>query len=622
MKKKQVLFFLICLIGMMGISMLTRDYSRAAEITGVVTASSLNLRKGPGTDYESIGKISNGTTVTVVSTVNDWYQVKVTLNGTLQTGYVSASYIALNTTATPTPSPTITPAPTTTTVVYYRNEKVKEPIAVAAKTSYKTRTYKNTKSTYYRLNKKIVTLSKNKKVTIVGEKKVKNKKWFKVTFTYSKKKRTAYLPEKALVMTLKTKAYAKVNCKKSSIKLYKKKSTKAANVKSGKKTVKLKKGTYVEIGSDKLTKKQKWYKVYGTYNGKKVSGWTKSNNITLAKRTVTKKVKVEALSELDFEKSMTSQGFPDSYKKYLRILHQKYPYWQFKAYKTGLKFEEALTAESKLGVNLISNSKSAAWKSKEPGAYDATTGKWTVYDGSTWVAASKEAIAYYMDPRNFLNERTIFMFESLEFQPEYQTVTGVNQILNNTPFANQSFTYADLTTGAAKTISYTNAFMAAAKSNNVSPYHLASRVKQEVVTSATTTSIAVTGTNSTYPGIYNFYNIGATSGTNPALNGLKWASTGTTYLRPWTDRYRSIVGGGQYIAQSYIAKGQNTGYLEKFNLTPNNRYNHQYMTNVEAAYSEAIKTKNAYAGMMDSTSIVFSIPVFTEMPESVCPAPQ
>ena len=132
---------------MMGISMLTRDYSRAAEITGVVTASSLNLRKGPGTDYESIGKISNGTTVTVVSTVNDWYQVKVTLNGTLQTGYVSASYIALNTTATPTPSPTVTPAPTATTVVYYRNEKVKEPIAVAAKTRYKTRTYKNKKST-------------------------------------------------------------------------------------------------------------------------------------------------------------------------------------------------------------------------------------------------------------------------------------------------------------------------------------------------------------------------------------------------------------------------------------------------------------------------------------------
>lgn len=68
-------------------------------------------------------------------------------------------------------------------------------------------------------------------------------------------------------------------------------------------------------------------------------------------------------------------------------------------------------------------------------------------------------------------------------------------------------------------------------------------MKQEVVTSATTTSIAVTGTNSSYPGIFNFYNIGATSGSNPAVNGLKWASSGTTYLRPWTDRYRSIVGG-------------------------------------------------------------------------------
>lgn len=67
---------------------------------------------------------------------------------------------------------------------------------------------------------------------------------------------------------------------------------------------------------------------------------------------------------------MTAQGFPESYKPYLRALHQKYPYWQFKAFKTGVKFQDALTAESKLGENLISNSKSEAWKSKEAGAYD------------------------------------------------------------------------------------------------------------------------------------------------------------------------------------------------------------------------------------------------------------
>lgn len=132
----------------------------------------------------------------------------------------------------------------------------------------------------------------------------------------------------------------------------------------------------------------------------------------------------------------------------------------------------------------------------------------------------------------------------------------------------------------------------------------------------------MTGTNSTYPNIFNFYNIGATSSSNPVLNGLKWASTGTTYLRPWNDRYRSIVGGASYIGSSYINKGQNTGYLQKFNMTANSTYDHQYMTNVEAAYSEAIKTKKAYADTMNSTAILFSIPVFENMPANACAAPK
>ena len=77
-----------------------------------------------------------------------------------------------------------------------------------------------------------------------------------------------------------------------------------------------------------------------------------------------------------------------------------------------------------------------------------------------------------------------------------------------------------------------------------------------------------------------------------------------------------------YIGTSYISKGQNTGYLQKFNVTPSQTYQHQYMTNVEAAYSEAIKTKTAYAETMNSTPIIFSIPVYNNMPQTVCAAPQ
>jgi beta-N-acetylglucosaminidase len=107
------------------------------------------------------------------------------------------------------------------------------------------------------------------------------------------------------------------------------------------------------------------------------------------------------------------------------------------------------------------------------------------------------------------------------------------------------------------------------------------------------------------------------------LNGLKWASAGKDYLRPWTDQYRSIVGGALYIGSGYINVGQNTVYLEKFNVTAKSRYTHQYMTNVAAASEEAANIKKAYAesGLLEKTPLVFSIPVYKNMPKEPCAAP-
>ena len=79
-------------------------------------------------------------------------------------------------------------------------------------------------------------------------------------------------------------------------------------------------------------------------------------------------------------------------------------------------------------------------------------------------------------------------------------------------------------------------------------------------------------------GYYNFYNIGAYNSTaagGAIANGLKYAKNGSTNatlnsnsLIPWTNRYRAIVGGAYIIGNSYISKGQNTIYLQKFNVTP------------------------------------------------------
>ncbi len=62
------------------------DYE-ATEMT--VTASSLNVRKGPGTDHDKIGSLANGETIKVLGESNGW--VKILYNNKI--GYVSRDYL-------------------------------------------------------------------------------------------------------------------------------------------------------------------------------------------------------------------------------------------------------------------------------------------------------------------------------------------------------------------------------------------------------------------------------------------------------------------------------------------------------------------------------------------------
>ena len=331
----------------------------------------------------------------------------------------------------------------------------------------------------------------------------------------------------------------------------------------------------------------------------------------------------------DIEAFLTEQRFPESYKKGLRALYAAHPTWVFKAYHTGLNWEDAVNNESRIGLNLISNNKTNGWKSYEEKAYSYLTDKFIVYDGSTWVTASKEAVAYYMDPRNFMTERGMFQFLTLEYQKDHENLAGVENILANTPLHNTSYTYMDETMSeVSKT--YGQTFMEAAEKSGVSPYHLATRVKQEVVTNSITLSGSASGKFVGYEGYYNFYNIGATHSTEAGgaiANALNFAmgnksseAAKVEYSLPWNNQYDAIVGGAAYIGSQYINRGQNTIYLQKFNVTPNSTYTHQYMANVEVANSEAIKLYNGYASVLD-TDLVFYIPVYENMPEEKVPVP-
>ena len=293
-------------------------------------------------------------------------------------------------------------------------------------------------------------------------------------------------------------------------------------------------------------------------------------------------------------------GFPESYATRLALLSVQHPTWKFVPVDTGLSWGDVIANESIVGRNLVENSDDDSHKSTQAGAYDWYTNTWAIYDGNRWVAASPDYIAYRMDPRNYLDDVYVFMFESLSYD-ENQTLDGVSSILSST-FMRNSVLDTDGTT-----LDYAQTFYDIGKSQGVSPYHLASRVVQE---QGAGTSDLISGTNASYPGYFNYFNIGAfnSSAGTAVQNGLAKAKA-----MGWNTRRKSIEGGSSLISESYIKKGQDTLYFQKFNVVNHNAlYSHQYMTNVSAARSEARKVAAGYADK--NQAFVFRIPIYKDMP--------
>lgn len=321
---------------------------------------------------------------------------------------------------------------------------------------------------------------------------------------------------------------------------------------------------------------------------------------------------------------------PTIYKPYIEQLLKAHPNWKFVIYDTGYDWNSLFSTGSNgqgyPGRSLISYNYPLSYRSTASGNYDWRNDKWIAHDSNQWYQANTQTIAYYMDPRNFLNENTVFMFESLSYDSTTQKIDGVTSILKGSFMEGKSITS---TSGAS--VTYPQAYIDAAVYSKVSPYHLASRTIQEVGKSG---SGSTSGTYSGYEGYYNYYNIGATQGTSPIANGLKFAKTGGSMsdankqkcLIPWNTPYKSIVGGGYWIGMSYINSShkQNTLYFQKFNTSnPSSSYfYHQYMGNIMAPAHEAPSIRKSYIslGILDN-SFTFIIPYYKNMPSTACSLP-
>ena len=348
----------------------------------------------------------------------------------------------------------------------------------------------------------------------------------------------------------------------------------------------------------------KWY--YIKYKTSSV-GYASADYITIETNN-------EYVYDESFERKLTQEGFPESYKDYLRKLHASHPEWSFKAAQTGLAWADVIEKESALGKTLVASGSPVAWKSKAQGAYNPDTGKYIIFDSGGWVNASQGIIKYYMDPRNFMNDVGIFQFLTHAYDADTQTAAGLRTLLSGT--------FMDSYLPDEPSTTYTSVLMEAGATANVNPYVLASMILVEQGSSGRGNSIS--GSVSGYEGYYNYFNIGAySSGSMDAVErGLWYASQDGSYLRPWNTIRKSIEGGAQFYSANYVQNNKNTLYFKKWNVMNGlgSVAQGQYMTNVQGAESEAAALRNGYASVLD-TAMTFLIPVYENMPSKVCAIP-
>lgn len=187
------------------------------------------------------------------------------------------------------------------------------------------------------------------------------------------------------------------------------------------------------------------------------------------------------------EDNLRAQGFSESYIEDLASLQKAHPNWKFVAFKTGIDFDDAVKGE------LVGT------------------------------PTTETNLRAYLDPRNWLNEKYIFQFESIKKSDAVQSVSSVNAILKNTWMANSKINYFD-TQGISKTVTevntYADAMIKASNYTNMSANYIAAKIRQENG-GATYSATAVCGTRPPFQGIFNYFNIGAYT---TAMDGLAWAA--------------------------------------------------------------------------------------------------
>ncbi len=253
----------------------------------------------------------------------------------------------------------------------------------------------------------------------------------------------------------------------------------------------------------------------------------------------------------------TTTALPYSYKAQIDALKKAHPNWTFE-YRH-------------LGVDIHTYAERIA----------------TLYKSSTGKSISVSTVLENMNPKNFLDDKNVFMFlDMLRFDEQSYTEKGIRALWSEKSGAvcteNEAVKY----------------FTQAGKSLRVNSYYLLARAVLESGHGTSSLSKGKVGTDGKL--YYNFYGIKAYD-KNP--------STGAVYAeqRGWDTPFRSIVEGANWITDQYLQRGQNTPYF--FRYYPYK--DHLYMSDLEAPKKDAQNVYQCYSGAGKLNSALhFIIPVF------------
>jgi len=340
-----------------------------------------------------------------------------------------------------------------------------------------------------------------------------------------------------------------------------------------------------------------WYEI--DYNGE--SGYVCSGYVKAITDIVDDNKEPSNVCEVE----MQIAGFPSSYWSGLCSLKEKYPEWKFTALNTNIEWILAVEKFTTCGDSLVSNP-SGEWLDSTCNASEGN-----------FKPVNQTGVAYYLDPRNFFDEKYIFQFEHTKYnqalKDKYEL--AAKSIIDGTEFYKY---HLNLGTDISKLLA------AAGETTNVSPTHLASRMYQELGTGTRLKNLYqgifngdIQGTIYDFRGFYNFYNIGVTGYCVTAGLGATHCGLTTAKNNTWNSVEAAVTGGGTFLNSNYINLGQYTSYLERFNVVPTQeryKYVHYYMANLAAPSSESTITYNAYKeNEILNSEFEFHIPVYLNM---------